>query len=49
MLTELTHIKYESNTNITQSPGMYIFRKYLGEIVNQKVNLDDNKNRYNSE
>ena len=38
-LTKLTHKKHEYNTDITQSPGRYIFMRYLQEIVNQIVNI----------
>ena len=35
--TKFTYIKHRTKTNITQSPGMYLFMAYLREIINQKV------------
>ena len=39
VLIKFADIKYENNTNITQSPGRNTFMTYLREIVSQKVNI----------
>ena len=49
---DITHIKHENKTRITQSPGTYIFMTNLQEMVNQKENIltktkiDINLSRY---
>ena len=49
---DITDIKHENKTRITQSPGTYIFMTNLQEMVNQKENIltktkiDINLSRY---